>query len=172
MSPRLSNRVSDKLPSAGLDLMNGTTKLALRIFTTYTFGLLPFLANLLVNVMVGTVTYYSVFHVSDLMYFTLTICGATLFDLFVESREHRSAAVPAAFDLVSMYAFLILTIIAALLLGLSSHYIAEPPASGPYEAQMQRLVAGGIIVAAFALVFSIALETRLCLRGQPPTLSC
>lgn len=135
--------------------------LALRFFTTYTFGLLPFLANLLVNVIVGTITYYSVFHVADLMYFTLTICGATLFDLFVDSRDHRST-----FALVSIYAFLMLAIIAALLLGLSSHYIAEPPASGPYEAQMHRLVAFGLVVTAFAFVFGLTVETRLCRRNN------
>jgi hypothetical protein len=137
--------------------LTDSNTLALRFFTTYTFGLLPFLANLLVNVIAATITYYSVFHIADLMYFTLTICGATVFDLVVDVRHPRPK-----FVLVYIWAFIMLAIIAALLLGLSSHYVAEPPASGPYEAQMHRLVTLGLALAASAFVFGLAAEAGLC----------
>jgi hypothetical protein len=147
--------------------MSRVTQFTLRICTTHTLGLLPFLVNLLVNVMVGTLTYYSVLHVSDLMYFSLTICGVTLFDLFVDGRDRCSFTRPTVFDLISIYAILVLLIVATLFLGLSLYYVAEPPASGPYEPQMHRLVTGSLFVAAFALVFSLFVEVRLCFPKHP-----
>jgi hypothetical protein len=148
--------------------MNGTSKFALRICTTTTLALLPFLINLLVNVMVGTVTFFSVFHVNDLMYFVITICGVTSLDLLIDTRERAAPVTPMASEILSMSALAILLIFAALLLGLSSHYIADPPASGPYERQMQRLIAGSLVVAILALVFTLMVEVRLCFHRLPP----
>jgi len=107
----------------------------------------------------GTVTYYSVFHVGDLMFFTLTICWVTMSHLFEERRKHSFAL-----WFITLFAFLVLAFIAVLFLGLSSHFIVEPPASGQYATQVHRFVAGGLILSLFALVFGLAVETRLCFR--------
>jgi hypothetical protein len=137
-----------------------TREFTVRICTIF-LGLMPFLINLLVNFMAGTVTYYSVFHVNDLMYFVITVCVTTLLNGFVD----RGSAV---FRILTTIALVVMLILAALFLGISSHYIAEPIASGPYEPQMRRLIAGSLIVSGFALLFTLLVEFRLCFYRKPP----
>ena len=140
-----------------------------RICATTVLALLPFLVNLFVNIMVGTVTFFSVFHVNDLVYFAITVCGVTSLDLLIETGRRNDPVAPSPSEILSMFALAVLLIFAALLLGLSSHYIAEPPASGPYEGQMRRLIAGSLIVGLLALGLTIIVEIRLCFpRHTPP----
>ena len=142
-----------KTATVGFDFMRCSNRL-LTVLGAYAFGLLPFVVNFLTNVILDTVSYYSVFHVGDLMYFTLTICWVTMSDLLVEREQHRFAL-----WFISLVVFLVLAFIAVLFLGLSSNFIVEPPATGAYATQVHRFIGGGLILASFALVYGLAVET-------------
>lgn len=133
----------------------------LTVLGAYAFGLVPFIVNLLSNIILGTASYYSVFIVAELMYFTLNICWVTMQSLYVESQQLRFVA-----RFLTLFVFLFIALVAVVLLMLSPHFIVEPPASGLYRAQVHRFIGSGISLASFALVFGLAIETWLCCQNN------
>jgi hypothetical protein len=140
-------------------LMDLRNKYVLRILTVYILGLMPFLVNLLINLIAGTTTYDYLFHVGDLMYFVITVCGTALMDVMMDREENAPITIRSGLGVMFLVTMLL---VAALFLGMSSHNIADPPAHGPYDALMHRLRAGSLIVAGLALLFTVLIEIGLC----------
>lgn len=132
-------------------------KFIIWIVSSIVLGSLPWFVNFLVQMIADKISYFSIFRVNDLMFFVIILSARTMLDLIV-LKENKFNSIK-----ILVWIFLLFIIlIASLFLGISSFYIAMPPASGPFAPIQSRLISWGLILCLFAFITTTVFEIYNC----------
>lgn len=126
------------------------------IVTCVVLGLLPWCVNFLVHLITDSINFYSIFSVTDLMFFVIVLSATSMFDLL----SQRIFAGISSLVLFSVFLFLL--VLAAIFLGISSYYIAVPPTSGLFTPVKSRLIICSLILSTLTLVITFSIQTYTC----------
>lgn len=108
------------------------------------------------------INYYAILRVNDLMFFVVILSATTMLDLFILKDTKQNSIIVMFWILL-----LVLVLVASVLLGISSFYVALPPTAGPFAPIESRLILGGLILCGFAFLTSLLFQIYVCFLKKP-----
>src|SRR4030042_1666602 len=111
-------------------------------------GSLPFFVNLLIHFIIGDISFNSVFRINEMMYFCIILNATTMYDLFLFYKPQSSNLSL----IISWFLLIILTLIIAVILGISSYYITVQPVYNILSQIESRLIKLSLGLVIFILI--------------------
>ncbi len=117
-------------------------------------GSLPFFINLLTQFITVNISYNSVFRVNDLMFFCIFLNATVMYDLFLIYKPGKTSS-PL---IISWFILLFLTLIIAVIIGISSYFAIVQPVRELYNLINYRLTNLCLILVVLTIISNIGLQ--------------
>ena len=118
-------------------------------------GSLPFVVNFITHYAVGDMSFNSLFRVSELMCYCILLNVTTMHDLF---SLHGTKRNESPWRAVLWFGLLVMTLLYAVILGISSFFTAVQPVLELYNQIELRLSGVSVMMVIFTLISDVALQ--------------